>query len=79
MVMGLAVAGGVVCLLLLVVLVLFLVRRRREADRKKQLRKEELEEMIPEVEKRAKKDENFCKKGISELKQTPSLILQIKS
>ncbi|XP_052821473.1 uncharacterized protein LOC128246942 isoform X5 [Mya arenaria] len=68
-VVGLAVAGGVLCLLLVLLLVILFVRRRRRAARERQLRAEELEEMLPEIVKRAKKDENFCKKVLDLLQR----------
>ena len=68
-VVGLAVAGGALCLLLVLLLAFLFVRRRRRAARERQLRAEELEEMLPEIVKRAKKDENFCKKGNNILKK----------
>lgn len=56
--------------LLILVIVICIIRRRRE-QRQRQIRsaqrcqKEQLEELLPEIIKRSKKDEQYCKNGRS--------------
>lgn len=55
-------------ILLLLVLIVCCLRRRREA-RKRQIRTEQLEELLPEVIRRCRKDEKYCNKVLDALQK----------
>lgn len=59
------VVGGVFLLMIIIILVLFCLSRRRRNAKHNRLQREQLEDMLPEIIKRSRKDENYCQKGQS--------------
>lgn len=59
-----AIVGGVLALIIIFIIVMVCLHRRRQRARQQQINKEELEDMLPEIIKRSRKDENYCKKGL---------------
>ncbi|XP_052286324.1 uncharacterized protein LOC127882005 isoform X3 [Dreissena polymorpha] len=67
-VIGLAVGGAVICLLLVFIIIIVVCRRRKEAKRRL-IRAAELEDLLPEIIQRSKKDEVFSKKALDLLQK----------
>ncbi|KAL4221488.1 hypothetical protein ACF0H5_019745 [Mactra antiquata] len=60
--------GSLALLLLILVITVCCLRRRREA-KKRQVKMEQLEEMLPEIIKRSRKDEKYCNKVLDALQK----------
>ncbi|XP_060605713.1 uncharacterized protein LOC132758181 isoform X2 [Ruditapes philippinarum] len=65
----LGVVFGVLGALLLILVILVCCLRRRQRARKRQIRTEQLEELLPEIIKRSRKDEKYCNSVLDALQK----------